>query len=59
MRNSQKKAKMLDPIFERQSKIAKVIDEPFTCYKKSKKAVKQTKIEIFFNKTVQNSNLGT
>ena len=38
---------MLDPILERQSKIAKVIDEPFTCYKKSKKAVKQTKIEFF------------
>jgi hypothetical protein len=38
---------MLDPIFERQSKIAKVIDEPFTCYKKGKKAVKQTTIDFF------------
>ena len=38
---------MLDPILEKQSKIAKVIDEPLTCYKKSKRAVRQTKIEFF------------
>ena len=48
---------MLDPIFETQSKIAKVVDEIFTCYKKGNKAVKQTTLEIFFTKTVQNYNL--
>jgi hypothetical protein len=48
---------MLDPIFETQSKIAKVVDEIFRCSKKGKKAVKQTTLEIFFTKTVQNSNL--
>ena len=53
MRNSQKKAKMLDPIFERQSKIAKVIDETFTCYKKedlerAKKLSNKKKMDFFF-----------
>ena len=53
MRNSQKKAKMLDPIFERQSKIAKVIDETFTCYKKedlekAKKLSNKKKNGFFF-----------
>ena len=51
---------MLDPIFERQSKIAKVIDETKSrSFRKGKKAVKQTTLEIFFTKTVQNSNLDT
>ena len=52
MRNSQKKAKMLDPIFERQSKIAKVIDETFKCYKKealekAKKLSNKQKLKFF------------
>ena len=47
--------KELDPIFERQSKITAVIDETLKCYReealeKSKKVVKQTKLEIFFSK---------
>jgi hypothetical protein len=56
-------------IFERHSKIAKTIDETFTLglihtlqkrsFGKGKEAVKQTKLEIFITKTVQNSNLGT
>ena len=54
---------MLDPIFERQSKIAKIIDETFTCYKKEalKKAKKLSNKQNlkFVTKTVQNSNLGT
>ena len=43
---------MLDPIFERQSKIAKVIDETFTCYKKealekAKKLSNKQKLKFF------------
>ena len=47
--------KELDPILERQNKIAKVIDETFKCYReealeKSKKVVKQAKLQMFFDK---------
>ena len=51
---------MLDPIFERQSKIAKIIDETFTCYKKDAlEKAKKLSNKQNFNKNVQNSNLGT
>ena len=47
--------KELDPILERQNKITNAIDETFKCYReealeKSKKIVKQAKIEMFFDK---------
>ena len=43
---------MLDPIFERQSKIAKFIDETFKCYKKealekAKKLSNKQKLKFF------------
>ena len=55
--------KDLDPIFERHSKITKGFDDLLKCYKeealeKAKKAVKQSKLENFFTKAVQNSNPG-
>ena len=56
----------LDPIVERHSKITKDFDNLLKCYKeealeKEKKAVKQSKqskLENFFSKAVQNSNPG-
>ena len=53
-----------DPIFERQSKVTKVINETFKCYQeealeRAKEAVKQSKLETFFTKAVQNSDPGT
>ena len=50
--------KELDPILERQNKITNAIDETFKCYReealeKSKKVVKQAKLEMFFDKADQ------